>query len=410
MAGSELTNVVAAGEGRAAARQARLPGAGAQFLAEGPQAVREALKLDGVTLELFATAEAELRHAELVADAPRKGVPSTWPAARSWPSSPDRHPAGPAGCLPVRATSRSTTSWPPRRAWSRSSRTSATPATPAPSCAPRTPRAPTPSSSPTPRSTLQRQVRARHGRQPVPPARWPRAPVDEAVRQLRERRAAGPGGGRRGRARPRRRADAGAWAGRPPGCSETRHGACRRRLALADDVVTVPIYGRAESLNLAAAAAVCLYASARAQRVVRSAAGNPLLSALWREEARSGTAQDTDGRVVACRVHDGHRRPARRPRRGRRTRPRARRQPRPPPGSPACTAGRRVGRDMRDALPLARPRRPRLVDVHSTRTAACAPAPASPERSLHLPGGQELLVTAGYVREPERCGDGRAGW
>jgi RNA methyltransferase, TrmH family len=37
-------------------------------------------------------------------------------------------------------------------------------------------------------------------------------------------------------------------------------------LALADDVVAVPIYGRAESLNLAAAAAVCLYASARALR------------------------------------------------------------------------------------------------------------------------------------------------
>jgi RNA methyltransferase, TrmH family len=37
-------------------------------------------------------------------------------------------------------------------------------------------------------------------------------------------------------------------------------------LALADEAVAVPIYGRAESLNLAAAAAVCLYASARAQR------------------------------------------------------------------------------------------------------------------------------------------------
>ncbi|MBE1535817.1 TrmH family RNA methyltransferase [Actinomadura algeriensis] len=33
-----------------------------------------------------------------------------------------------------------------------------------------------------------------------------------------------------------------------------------------DEVVRVPIYGRAESLNLATAAAVCLYASARAQR------------------------------------------------------------------------------------------------------------------------------------------------
>jgi RNA methyltransferase, TrmH family len=35
---------------------------------------------------------------------------------------------------------------------------------------------------------------------------------------------------------------------------------------LADESVAVPVYGRAESLNLAAAAAVCLYASARAQR------------------------------------------------------------------------------------------------------------------------------------------------
>ena len=37
-------------------------------------------------------------------------------------------------------------------------------------------------------------------------------------------------------------------------------------IALADRSVRVPIHGRAESLNLAAAAAVCLYASARAQR------------------------------------------------------------------------------------------------------------------------------------------------
>jgi TrmH family RNA methyltransferase len=36
--------------------------------------------------------------------------------------------------------------------------------------------------------------------------------------------------------------------------------------ALADRRVRIPIHGRAESLNLATAAAVCLYASARAQR------------------------------------------------------------------------------------------------------------------------------------------------
>ncbi|HYO39577.1 MAG TPA: RNA methyltransferase [Nocardioidaceae bacterium] len=41
--------------------------------------------------------------------------------------------------------------------------------------------------------------------------------------------------------------------------------------ALADHRVRIPIHGRAESLNLATAAAVCLYASARAQRRPRPA-------------------------------------------------------------------------------------------------------------------------------------------
>ena len=41
-------------------------------------------------------------------------------------------------------------------------------------------------------------------------------------------------------------------------------------LQAADRTVGVPIHGRAESLNLAAAAAVCLYASARAQRAAMS--------------------------------------------------------------------------------------------------------------------------------------------
>ncbi|PKH41977.1 RNA methyltransferase, TrmH family [Nocardioides alpinus] len=39
--------------------------------------------------------------------------------------------------------------------------------------------------------------------------------------------------------------------------------------ALADQRVAIPIHGRAESLNLSTAAAVCLYASARAQRSPR---------------------------------------------------------------------------------------------------------------------------------------------
>ena len=44
------------------------------------------------------------------------------------------------------------------------------------------------------------------------------------------------------------------------------HGLSDDLLAAADRRVRVPIYGGAESLNLAAAAAVCLYASARAMR------------------------------------------------------------------------------------------------------------------------------------------------
>lgn len=51
--------------------------------------------------------------------------------------------------------------------------------------------------------------------------------------------------------------------------------------ALADRVVRVPIYGAAESLNLSTAAAVCLYATASAQRSVR-----PTPQSHWPGEAR----------------------------------------------------------------------------------------------------------------------------
>jgi len=44
------------------------------------------------------------------------------------------------------------------------------------------------------------------------------------------------------------------------------HGLPPAALSESDEAVRVPIYGAAESLNLAAAAAVCLYASARAHR------------------------------------------------------------------------------------------------------------------------------------------------
>ena len=44
------------------------------------------------------------------------------------------------------------------------------------------------------------------------------------------------------------------------------HGLPPEVIAAADDAVRVPIHGRAESLNLATAAAICLYASASAHR------------------------------------------------------------------------------------------------------------------------------------------------
>jgi TrmH family RNA methyltransferase len=44
------------------------------------------------------------------------------------------------------------------------------------------------------------------------------------------------------------------------------HGLPQDVITLADEAVRVPIYGKAESLNLASAAAICLYASAGAQR------------------------------------------------------------------------------------------------------------------------------------------------
>jgi RNA methyltransferase, TrmH family len=44
------------------------------------------------------------------------------------------------------------------------------------------------------------------------------------------------------------------------------HGLAPELAALADRRVRIPIYGRAESLNLATAAALCLFASARSQR------------------------------------------------------------------------------------------------------------------------------------------------
>ena len=68
-----------------------------------------------------------------------------------------------------------------------------------------------------------------------------------------------------GRRRPRRRARCGtAWTATAWLFGNEAYGLPGDARALADAVIRVPIHGRAESLNLASAAAVCLYASARA--------------------------------------------------------------------------------------------------------------------------------------------------
>ena len=68
------------------------------------------------------------------------------------------------------------------------------------------------------------------------------------------------------------------------------HGLPDDVVALADESVRVPIYGRAESLNLASAAAICLYASASAQRRAARLADRRAVVADRQPRDRSGDA------------------------------------------------------------------------------------------------------------------------
>ena len=86
-------------------------------------------------------------------------------------------------------------------------------------------------------------------------------PVEETVARLRDGGDQGPRG-RRGRCGPAARRRPGpphAWV-----MGNEAWGLAPEVRDLCDEVVRVPIYGRAESLNLAMAATVCLYASAAA--------------------------------------------------------------------------------------------------------------------------------------------------
>lgn len=265
MAGSELTNVKSP-RVKAARRLTKraFRDRDRAFLAEGPQAVREALRLDGVVLELFTTAEAEVRHADLLAEATLKGIPRHRASGEvmaelsqtvtpqgllaicrfvhvSLDEALDGDPALVAVLAHVRDPGNAGTVLRTADAAGAGSVVFT-------------------DASVDPYNG--KCVRASAGslfHLPVTTG----APVARAVAALKERGLrvlAADGAGTRtlddvDLSGPT------AWIfgneawGLPP-----------EILELADDVVRVPIYGQAESLNLATAAAVCLYASARAQR------------------------------------------------------------------------------------------------------------------------------------------------
>ena len=243
--------------------------------------------------------EAADRHPEIV-DAGRGGRRRrrTSPAARSSPAlSQTVTPQGMvAVCgfldVPLADVARRA-----RPRWSPCSPTCATPATPAPSSARPTPPAPTPWSSPTRRST--RTTPSACGPAPAAcctcrssSASRSASPLADAARAPGCSVLAADGAGERDLDEAD---DAGPLGrARPPGCSATRRGACPpRRVALCDEAVRVPIHGRAESLNLATAAAVCLYASR--PRPAPLTAPSPLrhvaMSGLSRDRRRPDTAR-----------------------------------------------------------------------------------------------------------------------
>ena len=97
-------------------------------------------------------------------------------------------------------------------------------------------------------------------------------PVGAGRRRAAGRGRAHPGRRRRGRRDLDAELDAGTMGGPTAWVfGNEAWGLPEETRALADAVVRVPIHGRAESLNLATAAAVCLYASARAQRAAARA-------------------------------------------------------------------------------------------------------------------------------------------
>ncbi|WP_084958128.1 TrmH family RNA methyltransferase [Thermoactinospora rubra] len=265
MAGSELTNVKSP-RVKAARRLTKraFREQDRRFLAEGPQAVREALRLEGVAVELFATAEAEARHAELLTEARLGGVQVH--RASGEVMSELAQTVTPQGVVAIcRFVHR-----PLEEAVTDRARLVAVLA-----------HVRDPGNAGTVLRTADaagadavvftdasvdpyngKCVRASAGslfHLPVVIG----TPIARAVGHLKERGLrvlAADGSGRRTLDEVRLDGPT-AWV-----FGNEAWGLPEEVLELADEVVRVPIYGQAESLNLATAAAVCLYASARAQR------------------------------------------------------------------------------------------------------------------------------------------------
>ncbi|GII65420.1 RNA methyltransferase [Sphaerisporangium krabiense] len=265
MAGPELTNIKSP-RVKAARRLAKraFRDRDRAFLAEGPQAVREALALPGVTVELFATAEAEARHADIVAAAREAGVPVF--GASGEVMAELAQTVTPQGLLavcrfvhvPLAEAAPAGAALVAVLAHVRDPGNAGTVLRTADAAGADAVVFTDASVDP----YNGKCVRASAGslfHLPVVTA----APVAEAVRHLKDaglRVLAADGAGTRtlddvDLAGPT------AWI-----FGNEAWGLPEELLKLADEVVRVPIYGRAESLNLATAAAVCLYASARAQR------------------------------------------------------------------------------------------------------------------------------------------------
>ncbi|SFI93710.1 RNA methyltransferase, TrmH family [Streptosporangium canum] len=269
MAGSELTNIKSP-RVKAVRRLTKraFRDRDRSFLAEGPQAVREALALEGVVVELFATAEAEQRHADIVAAAAAAGLAVH--RASGEVMAELAQTVTPQGLLAVCRF----VHVPLDGAVTADARLVAVLA-----------HVRDPGNAGTVLRTADaagadavvftdasvdpyngKCVRASAGslfHLPVTTG----APVAQAVRRLKDaglRVLAADGAGKQtlddvDLSGPT------AWI-----FGNEAWGLPEEILSLADEVVRVPIYGRAESLNLATAAAVCLYASARSQR-----AGSP---------------------------------------------------------------------------------------------------------------------------------------